>query len=1353
MVSALPPAGTTPQTTISAPKGVYRVVDTATEGRRMYYISETGETIDRGTVLAADDALNSVGQRDEVNRSWDVPESYALKFERGNPGLAEHVIKSYTGAEAGLHRGLVGYLAVTKKMPYDEALAKTEPELVRAQLADLPSAAWGDDRLQKVVGASKWALGSVAEILPSITGSAEAGAKALPMTALTATGVAALGGPAGLAALATPAGVAGVMGVAFKYGAFDFTSKVTTGSMALDMRAKGIDESTIETVAPLAGMFAGALEVLHVKYLPAPFRRAVVSRLFNNAAVKKAMSSWAMNYFKETGAEVSVEVAQQYIENFAGNMMAAIDDRPDLAKSMETMNSEALKVAAKTAVGLGILKAPGAMVEARMAATPAKEGASAAAPAPAAKAEVIEAAAPGIEEEIVTSVPEVADTLAALNKELNPASPNAAVEYREMGKELAGRAEEVNAAVEVKREALLAEQADIFAEAEDAPLSTEQQNRVAAIQNEMSLLDELRSGMAEKPAAPSVPAVAAATPVTGVQKRVQAAVIKAREARLETELDNTLEMVKELERSRERLQKAGRTTKTLDTQITKLMQDVFRMDEERAKLAEGQMPARGAELEMKAATLESITKTAFTQGRKEVVTRRAGMLKDVAAELSLTDRDIKLLAKNRNLGVMSDFDFKKFVDDFRTKAKALADRKQARAELEATKQAKELKREDNIRRVNNLPPVAKMTAAQMRQYAEILEGYETGDEFWTPKRIEALKNTRWTGAETVREVIEKAARELGVTPEDLKAVKVSEFDRFRYDTALARQNPIYNFMVDEVKTAEIKNAATYFEVREEMFKLAAAAEASRPRTLGEKVVPTQEAVMDYIEAEDAKARAAIAAGMTKEELALAEYIQKVYADAYAYLLAGKDLSGSRFADGRYVFHSRRPISEILSTIKETGVKEAVTEILGRWQQDETRFSVTEERTGEVLGLRKFFRQTLFRSGELRPSKNVVRSTDVYLRQFFKKKALDEAVPSVETLVMALAAADRTEQGKQMAGALQSFVKTYLNAKKGQVAIGPIVQGGKIDAAIRFMTNLVSLQMIALNIPLQIASVVGETVAKVPALGGAKLLLAQKRKLSKQGRAILAKYKFFTGEGVLEEVLKPGQTVEERAGLLIYGLFKWSRQNTMADLLLGNMTAEEFAAGEISAARLAQIKKQAGRWLDVGNMRSVVGSTSTGAAFTQFKSWAVPIMSSTIDDAKALLRTITKSGKPLTAEQTAEIYRIAEVTAVVAAVYALSGEADEDDDSFLGRTKFYAYRELTTLLQALSLPRFLATPASMAWLQRLANNLEMLYTLEKDAKTGELKGWRGLKKQLTPSMVRQMLPSEKKGPKKLMEGGR
>src|SRR3989304_2608272 len=122
-----------------------------------------------------------------------------------------------------------------------------------------------------------------------------------------------------------------------------------------------------------------------------------------------------------------------------------------------------------------------------------------------------------------------------------------------------------------------------------------------------------------------------------------------------------------------------------------------------------------------------------------------------------------------------------------------------------------------------------------------------------------------------------------------------------------------------------------------MMELAAKAVASRRKGILGRLNPTMPEVMVYREADVGDAKVAAAAALTKEELTLAEFLEAAYERAYNYLVETGDLQKSRFAGGKYIFHAKRPLSELVADIPNIGVKAAVQEFLNRWKLDETRF--------------------------------------------------------------------------------------------------------------------------------------------------------------------------------------------------------------------------------------------------------------------------------------------------------------------------------------------------------------------------------------------------------------------------------
>lgn len=734
-------------------------------------------------------------------------------------------------------------------------------------------------------------------------------------------------------------------------------------------------------------------------------------------------------------------------------------------------------------------------------------------------------------------------------------------------------------------------------------------------------------------------------------------------------------------------------------------------------------------------------KVAKVRTAKQILENRRGFIKAVQKQFGLSGADLRKITK-RDIRLMNNLEFKTFLDDIRVKAEQFEVKQQAANELELLRKDKEFTGEDNIRKFHKLPTIKNMTTKQLNEYAEILSKYKKGDQFLTPKRIKGIEDTPWEGSKTIRQVLEKASKELGVPIKDIMGIRVKELDRFRYDTALARQNPFYNYMVDTIKLEEFKAMTNYFEARGELYRLGKLALKSRKRGLLGRVVPRQRELMRYLEAEG-EAKIEAAQKLTKEELALGQYVWDFYSKAYDSLLISQELKSSRFADSKYVFHSKRPLGELLIDIKDTGIKSAARDLLNRWRLDEAHFKILDSKTGKILGLKKFFRQTLYRTGELTPTKNVIKATDIYMQQFFRKMALDKSVPAIETLAMALRPKEKTKTGIFLNDSLMTLVRQYLNNKKGRTVNIGIQQGGRIDTAIRFVNQAVSLRYIALNVPLQVAAIVGETTGKYVGLGKRKLVLANIRKATPRGRRILKKYKAYVGEGVFEEVFQPARNIGENINMLLYGLFKWNRKVTKQDILLGNMTRAEYKAETISPEKLAEVTRLTGRWIDIEGAKSIMGSTSTGAAITKFRGWAIPIASSATHDATSLARTLTRLGNPqkrLNKQQAQELYRIAEIGAIVGTVLSLS--VDEDKDTFMGKLKYYALRELGTIFNALSTRTMLTLGVTVAFLEKLSQNLYLLLTLEKYKTKDELRGVRALKKQLTPAAVTQFTGRDK-----------
>lgn len=418
---------------------------------------------------------------------------------------------------------------------------------------------------------------------------------------------------------------------------------------------------------------------------------------------------------------------------------------------------------------------------------------------------------------------------------------------------------------------------------------------------------------------------------------------------------------------------------------------------------------------------------------KEVIQKRRGFVKAAADYFNLTDNELKKISR-KDIRLMDNSEFKEYITNIRKEAEKFDVKRQAVNELELVQKEKQFVAEDNIRKLHKLPTIKNMTAKQVDEYTGILNKYEEKDQFLTPKEVLRIEKTPWQGSKTIGELIKKASKKLDVPISELKKIRISEIDRLRYDTSLARRSVFHNFMVDEVQTAEIRNALKCFDVMDKMHDLANKAFKTRKRGIFGRLIPRQPRIMKYLEAKGEK-KVKAAKRLTYREIEFANYVHDFYMKAYDYLLINNDMQSSRFKD-IYVTHSKKPLLELLVDVKDVGLKNTLKDLLNRWRLDVTRFDLRDTNTGDVLTPHKFFKQTLYRAGGVIPTNNVIRVTDIYIRQFFKKVALDECIPTIESLAIALRPQDKMRTGMFLNDSLVMFVNEYLNNKKEKRLVSP-----------------------------------------------------------------------------------------------------------------------------------------------------------------------------------------------------------------------------------------------------------------------------------------------------------------------------
>lgn len=656
--------------------------------------------------------------------------------------------------------------------------------------------------------------------------------------------------------------------------------------------------------------------------------------------------------------------------------------------------------------------------------------------------------------------------------------------------------------------------------------------------------------------------------------------------------------------------------------------------------------------------------------------------------------------------------------------------KKARQKVVALIVIKDLKKTDNLRKAMKFPRLSKMKLEQVEEFAQVIKKAKFGDVFLTQRQLETVKNTELAGIKTTREARKVLADKYGVTEDEVKNIKVSALDRFRYDTALAEKNVFYKLMVQDTYQELLSSEERFTIVERKTNELIKKARRSRERGFLDFLIPTDKVIFKYLEAK-AEVKVKMAQEMTTEELEAAEYIKEQYAEMRDYLVENKMMK-KYIKD--YVTHIRRGFFE---TWKEDGFVTAFKEIKEQQAQDEAMFNILSD-TGEILPLEKFFKFAMTRKGKLAPTQNIARSFLVYKKSFETKRALDATMPKLDVYVSSLTPEMTTERGLEVDRSLKKFFNSWMNSKKGRATDfgGVVPVGGWVDISLRSAKAFTTIIDLGFSLPLGVATQVGEQITNYIMLGAKDYAKGNVRMITHQGRKIIDKYENFVGKSVWDDLTQAGDDFSNKMMKSLFVMFAQASRTANEQFLLGNMTKEEFQSGEISPERLATLKNEMGRFRVTQGSKSVVGATSVGGIMTQYKTWAIPIMRTTYKD----LTTVKRKG--IKSREAQELFRIAVFTSAVIFM-AAGAEDDEDDRSLLAQMKRKVIRESLTLIGALD-PTMIAGEARvMNFTYDLASAIKQLITLEEykaskkgEYQKGDLKAPRAFQRALEPTIIKQ-----------------
>jgi len=654
--------------------------------------------------------------------------------------------------------------------------------------------------------------------------------------------------------------------------------------------------------------------------------------------------------------------------------------------------------------------------------------------------------------------------------------------------------------------------------------------------------------------------------------------------------------------------------------------------------------------------------------------------------------------------------------------------------------AKRFQKLDNLRKAMKFPTVKNMTMKQMQEWQTVLEPYQKDDVFLTQRQLETIDTTDLAGIKTIREAREKFSERTGVPVDEIENITVDSFDRMRYDTSLAQRTPFYKVMVEDYHNATLSAEERYLDFESQSNALATAARESRKRTKVEKLIPTDELVFDYLSATD---KTAAAKKMTPQELEYAQFLEGKFAEALEYLIDTESLKTGR---ENYITNIRRDFWE---TLKEEGIKQAGKEILNQQKLDEQTFNILDQMTGDILPLNKFFQFSMRRTGDITPTKNVAKAAAHYFKTLEKKKALDSFMPKMMVFVDALTPQAKTKKGLIKDQTLNTFVKEWINTKKGRPSKLALTPGSKTDLVTKSLKGFISIMDLGLNIPVGMAATVGEGITTYVGLGKKNMKKGISRLNSRKGKQITSKYKNFIGKSIWEQLAEPSAGLSDKMTSAMFGFFNQSAVRANKIYLLGKLTDAEFNSGKISPERLAEIKVEMGKYRGIPDMKSILGTTTEGGLMTQYKSWAIPIVSTTGRNLGTMAKNVmdkSKSGT-LKTEEFNEFKNAIEAT--TAALIALS-ILPEDDQSFIGNLKAKMKRESLTILGALDPTLWTAGPRMLQWANEVAEISKELITLEGYSEEapielrGKLKGVEHAKGMVVPRALTQLQGEETTG---------
>lgn len=699
------------------------------------------------------------------------------------------------------------------------------------------------------------------------------------------------------------------------------------------------------------------------------------------------------------------------------------------------------------------------------------------------------------------------------------------------------------------------------------------------------------------------------------------------------------------------------------------------------------------------------------RGAKEqlnMVSRRGRVLKNTQDMIGISDERAKKIIAGRRIHLMNEKEFNDFMQEFVGKAQDIRATLDARDEVKGLIQAQQFNKVENLQKALGLPTIDKMNEAQAQEFASILYQYQFGDTFLTKRELETTVRTKFGEIRTERELLEKIEDNIGISRGELRAIDAKGSDRYKNWLQLANKNPYYRWLVGRKMLAKTKELKQTYEFRKRLDELTKKARASRKATslkesIWDTVAPTDEEVFRALDTGDFSQ-------LTPEERVLADFLTVMFRTKYEKLVENfKDFKGRQ----NYVTHMSRTFME---TLKDTGsLKEAFDAFVQDKREHENVLEILAQQTGEVLAFDKFLPYMLKRSGQLVPSKNVSRVAMSYFTATTRKELLDEFIPeAMLTLHGYRLLTGQTEKGLDLRPMLEQFTKEYLNDAKGRKIDFVTRQGSFYDNVMAGFISWLSIKYIGGNPVLAVFNLFGDLLALSAGTTTKQKLMSLARIVQKNNanEAIRG----IVGHNPFRELVNTQEGILQKFMPLWFSLMSGTSYLANQLTVRGMLTQEEFRTGIVSDERIQEIAQQINKFkLTDSYGRSLVGNTTAGKGSTQFKTWAIPFLITTMEHFSSLVKAWkNKSFTPENKQQAIELARIVVTGGLMyAVVQALAGafEDEDDKDSYLWRQ---IRNNLNTIYGILAMPfeKDNLVPVVITEIGKIQDLLRQLWTMER-----------------------------------------